>query len=265
MSCTIVDNEGAASRLKAKMDPLMAEVSARSQFLAEHSDPCAAYRALIELLYSEARASVPLITAARTRAIELAARGDLVSNALIGWLSQHIVEEAGHDVWLLRDYARIGGNSETLSACPGSPTVAAMVGSVYYWSLHAHPVAILGYSAALEGTPPAARFIDDLIIRTGYPTDAFDTLRHHCDLDIDHSRDLFDLIDGLPLTNSEEAIVGMTALQTADLLIAAGDELLEGLRPPRSCEQAGPMAVRFGDDPTCPSLTRLSSAHTLSI
>jgi hypothetical protein len=211
------------------MHPLMAEVSARSQLIAEHPDPRAAYRALVELLYSEVRASVPLMMAARTKAIELAAGGDAVANALIGWLGRHIIEETDHDAWLLGDYVRTGGNPARLTARPGTPTVAAMVGSVYYWTLHAHPVAILGYSAVLEGTPPSCRFIDQLIERTGYPPYAFNTLRHHSDIDINHSRDLFGLIDGLPLTEEEEAIIGMAALQTADLLVAAGDELLDSL------------------------------------
>jgi len=231
----------AAGRLKAKIRPLMAEVSVRSRLVAEHRDPRAAYRALVELLYSETRASVPLMIAARTKAIELAAMGDAVANALIGWLGRHIIEETDHDAWLLRDYARTGGDPKGLAASPGSPTVAAIVGSVYYWSIHAHPVAILGYCAVLEGTPPTGRFIDQLIERTGYRPDAFDTLRHHSDIDIRHSRDLFDLIDRLPLTENEEAIIGMAALQTADLLIAAGDELLDSL-------------IRTGVGSTVPSL-----------
>jgi hypothetical protein len=169
------------------------------------------------------------MVATQTKAIELAARGDAVANALIGWLSRHIIEETDHDAWLLSDYARAGGNPESLTATPGSPTVAATVGSVYYWSLHAHPVAILGYCAVLEGSPPTGQLIDRLIERTGYRPDAFDTLRHHSDVDISHSTDLFALIDGLPLTENEEAIIGMTALQTADLLVAAGDELLDSL------------------------------------
>jgi predicted nucleotidyltransferase len=184
---------------------------------------------LLELLYSEVRASVPLMIVARTAAIELAATGDSVANALIGWLDRHISDEIDHDAWLLGDYARTGADSERLAASPGTPTVAAMVGSVYYWSLHAHPVAILGYCAVLEGTPPTRRLIDRLMERTGYPIDAFDTLRHHSDVDNNHSRHLFELIDGLPLTQGEEAIIGMTALQTADLLVAAGDELLSSL------------------------------------
>lgn len=218
-----------AARLRAKLAPLMAEVSARTQMMAEHPDPRRAYRALVQTLHGEVRASVPLMVAARCKAVELAADGDLVAAALVPWLDEHIIEETGHDTWLLGDYSRIGGDPDALAVQPGTPTIAAMVGSVYYWSLHAHPVAILGYCAVLEGTPPTGRFIDEMIQRTGYPPEAFDTLRHHSDIDIDHGAELFDLIDNLPLTDRHEAIIGMTALQTADLLITAGDELLDTL------------------------------------
>ena len=34
------------------------------------------------------------------------------------------------------------------------PSVAGLVGSQYYWILHHHPVAFLGYVALMEGYPP---------------------------------------------------------------------------------------------------------------
>jgi hypothetical protein len=221
--------ETASARLRAKLEPLVAEVSARSQMMVEHPHPRAVYRALVELLYSEVRASVPLMLAARHKAVELAAHGDPVAQGLLPWLEEHTVEETDHDRWLLDDYARIGGDPNRIVCRPGSPTVAAMVGSVYYWTLHAHPVALLGYCALLEGTPPSSRFIEELVQRTGYPSEAFDTLRHHSDIDVDHGGELFELMDSLPLSAEHEAIIGMTALQAADLLITAGDELLDSL------------------------------------
>jgi len=99
----------------------------------------------------------------------------------------------------------------------------------YYWILHAHPVAILGYCAVLEGNPPSTAFIDTLAARTGYPAEAFNTLRHHSDIDIGHGDELFALIDHLPLNPANEAVIGTAALQTADLLIEAADELLQSL------------------------------------
>jgi hypothetical protein len=200
--------------------------------LAEHPNPKAMYMTLLEFLHSEIRASVPLLLAAEQRAVELARQGDTVAEALIHWLREHIEEETDHDSWLLDDYRRIGGDPDVLVAQPGSPTVGAMVGSVYYWTLHAHPIAILGYCVVLEGTPPTTVFIDRMMQSTGYPPEAFHTLREHSDIDVNHGTELFELLDNMPLTAHQEAIVGMTALQTADLLIAAGEELLDALDNP---------------------------------
>jgi hypothetical protein len=225
----VITAASAASRLRAKLEPLIAEVSARSQMMAEHPSPGAMYRALLELLYSEVRATVPLLVAAERRAAELAAQGDAVAEAMMAWSGEHIVEEADHAAWILSDYARIGGAPDALTLRPGSPTIAALVGSVYYWTLHAHPVAILGYCAVLEGYPPSSTFIEHMIRSTGFPDEAFDTLRHHSTIDVEHGGEIFDLIDRLPLDARHEAVIGMTALQTADLLVVAGDELLGSL------------------------------------
>jgi hypothetical protein len=187
------------------------------------------YRALLELLYSEVRATVPLLEAAAQRAAGLAAQSDAVAEAMIPWLRDHIVEEADHADWILVDYVQVGGDPETSKARPGSPTIAALVGSVYYWTLHAHPVAILGYCAVLEGYPPSSAFVEHLIRASGFPEAAFDTLRHHSTIDVEHGREIFDLVDQLPLNGRHEAVIGMTALQSADLLIVAGDELLGSL------------------------------------
>jgi hypothetical protein len=226
---TAIEVDTAATRLQAKLAPLVAEVAVRSGMMLEHPNPRALYVALLEMLHSEVRASVPLLVCAQNRAVELANEGDAVAAALIVWLGRHIVEETDHDTWLLADYRRVGGDPDLLAFRPGSPTVGAMVGSVYYWTLHAHPVAILGYGAVLEGTPPSTAFVDCLERATGFAPDAFSTLRHHSVIDADHRADLFELLDKLPLTARHEALISMTALQTADLLIATGDELLDAV------------------------------------
>jgi hypothetical protein len=229
---SVIATDSAARCLRAKLGPLVAEVSARSQMMAEHPKPRQMYRALLELMYSEVRATVPLMVAAERKAVELAAEGDPVVERLITWLGVHIAEEADHATWILGDYAQVGGDPETLMLRPGSPTIAALVGSVYYWTLHAHPVAILGYCAVLEGYPPSGTFIEQMIRATGFREDAFATLRHHSTIDVCHGGEVFELIDRLQLGARHEAVVGMTALQTADLLIVAGDELISSLDRP---------------------------------
>jgi len=229
---SIIAGDSAASCLRAKLGPLVEEVSARSQLMAEHPNPRAMYRALLELMYSEVRATVPLMVAAEHRAVELAAEGDAVADAMIAWLRLHIGEEADHAAWILGDYAQVGGDPEAVKVRPGSPTIAALVGSVYYWTLHAHPVAILGYCAVLEGYPPSRTFIEQMIHATGFTEEAFGTLVHHSTIDVHHGGEVFELIDRLQLGARQQAVIGMTALQTADLLIVAGDELLRSLDEP---------------------------------
>jgi hypothetical protein len=235
---TIPVRAGAASRLRAKLEPVLTEVSARSQLIADHHDPRATYRSLVRLLHAEIRASVPLLRVSEREAAALAAH-DPVAAGIVDWLGEHAVEELHHDQWLLDDYGVIGGDPDELVRQPGSPTIAAMVGSVYYWCLHAHPVAILGYCAVLEGSPPSTGFIDTLQARTEYPAVAFTTLRHHSDIDVDHSAELFALVDRLPLTAEHEALIGMTTLQTADLLIEAADQLLDAAAPTSAPQDRG--------------------------
>jgi Iron-containing redox enzyme len=225
----VVGADSGAQGLRTKLAPLMTEVSARSGLIAQHPKPRAMYPALLEMMYSEVRATVPLMIAAERRTVELAAHGDEIADVMIAWLRLHIREEADHATWILRDYAVIGGDAEALTLRPGSPTIAALVGSVYYWTLHAHPVAILGYCAVLEGYPPSRTFIERMIHATGFPEEAFSTVRHHSNIDVGHGDEVFRLIDRLPLPAPQEAVIGMTALQTADLLIAAGDELLRSI------------------------------------
>jgi Iron-containing redox enzyme len=221
--------DGAARRLRAKLDPLVAELSERSHEMADHARPRIMYPALLELMYSLVRTTVPLLTAVERRAAELSVQGDAVAAAILPWLGRHIEEESDHGAWLLADYARVGGNPQTMDARPGSPTMACLVGSVYYWALNAHPVAILGYCTVLEGSPPSRMFIEQMIRATGFPRAAFDTLHHRAIVDEDHGGEIFRLVDQLALTASHESLIGMTALQTADFLIAAGDEMLMSL------------------------------------
>src|SRR5918995_499983 len=81
---------------------------------------------------------------------------------------------------------------QVLSRVP-SPTIAALVGSQYYWVQHVHPVGLLGYIAMFECYPPARQDIDRVQAATGYGPEAFRTLLLHADLDIQHGHDLDEL------------------------------------------------------------------------
>jgi hypothetical protein len=214
-----------SERLQAKLAPLVAEVSARGVLMVEHERPQMAYTALLRLLHSILRANVPLLRTAETKTSERAG-ADPVAAGIIEYLRDHSVSSRDNDEAILTDYATIGADPADLVSAPGSPTVAAMVGSMYYWVLHAHPVAVLGYCAILEGAPPSSAFVDRLEACTGFEPGAFGSLRRQTVRDGNPPGEIFELLDSLPLTAGQETIVNMAALQTADFLVAAGDEVL---------------------------------------
>jgi hypothetical protein len=109
---------------------------------------------------------------------------------------------------------------------PPSPAVAALVGAQYYWILHYHPVAVLGYVAVLEGYPPSDRLLADWIDRTGYDERAFRTLRLHGELDAGHSAELDELLDRLPVTHEQSTVIGLSALHTVEALVRVYDEIV---------------------------------------
>jgi pyrroloquinoline quinone (PQQ) biosynthesis protein C len=163
------------------------------------------------------RASVPLMEAARARAAELAAH-DAVAADLAAYLAHHIREERHHDDWLLDDLEALGVAREQVLVQMPSPTVAALVGSQYYWIRHYHPVALLGYIAVLEGTPPVAEHVEGIIRRTGLPRHAFRTILKHADLDPHHRDALNRALDAMPLTANLAATIAISGFSTLNLL-----------------------------------------------
>lgn len=172
------------------------------------------------------RASVPLLELARERALALG-EDDAVAVALADYLVEHIEEEQHHDEWLLEDIEVVGIPRAEVLARPPAPAVATLVGSQYYWILHYDPVAVLGYVAVLEGYPPSSQLIDDLMASTGYAANAFRTLRLHGELDIGHGAALDEVLDRLPLTREQSAVIGLSAIHTVDSLARAYGELAD--------------------------------------
>ncbi len=108
-----------------------------------------------------------------------------------------------------------------------SATVAAVAGSQYYWSLHYHPAALLGYFAFMEGFPPQPELIQDLMERTGHPEAAFRTFILHGELDPGHQEELDRTIDDLPLTADLENVLGLSAISTGALVSRSLQEIAE--------------------------------------
>jgi hypothetical protein len=179
------------------------------------------------------RSAVPLMDAALERAHQLRVDDD-VSTQLIPYLMRHRKEEMGHDTWLLEDLQATGVDANQFMRQVPSPTIAALVGAQYYWLRHHHPVTLLGHMAAIEGYHPPAGFANRLRDLTGYPADAFRAIRRHETLDIYHKRELYELLDHLPLRAEHEKAIGMSGLHT----IGAGIDVLAELAAAHGERQA---------------------------
>jgi pyrroloquinoline quinone (PQQ) biosynthesis protein C len=130
------------------------------------------------------------------------------------YLQHHIGEERAHDEWLLSDLSLLGQNRAEVLAVEPLPEVAHLVGSQYYWILHHNPLTLLGYIAVLEGAPPSSAKLDRMQLETGFPTDAFRTLRMHADVDGLHSEELDKLLDELELSKNDQHSILMNAART---------------------------------------------------
>jgi Iron-containing redox enzyme len=170
------------------------------------------------------RATVPLTEVAAERACELT--DDPLAGALVRYLETHADEERNHDDSLLNDLELLGIERATVLAQMPSPAVASLVGCHYYWALHYHPVAVLGYVAVMEGYPPAPGLIDELIARSGYARKTFSTIAEHAVLDPHHRDRLDQTLDSLPLTRAHERILGVSAIATAGLAARVLEELI---------------------------------------
>jgi hypothetical protein len=167
-------------------------------------------------IYGSVSSTIPLMEAA----IQQTERHhtDPVCAQLAGYFPKHIAEESEHEEWLLRDLEAIGINRLDVRARLPNRAIAGMVGAQYYWILHAHPVALLGFFAVLEGHPPDVDHLLDVERRTALPAEAFRMLTYHATVDQTHADELFALLDRLPLDALHVELIGMSALHTLDML-----------------------------------------------
>ncbi len=220
-------------RLRQKIALVTPDINITADALMNHPRLADVVPDYLFTLHCVVRASVPLMEAALEECDQRGS-GDPVAVRLAPYLRSHIVEELGHDEWLLDDLAVVGvGRSEVLER-PPSAAIAALVGSQYYWVHHYHPVVLLGYVAVLEGCPPTPQLVERLVSQTGYPRTAFRMLTDHAELDPHHRDELNEALDGLPLSPDQSALIGLNALQTVKLMGTAVRALLAAdARPSR--------------------------------
>ena len=135
--------------------------------------------------------------------------------------------QLGHDETLLGDLQLLGRRREAVLERMPWPSVASLVGAQYYWILHHHPVAFLGYVGVMEGYPPSEDLVSTLVERTGFPREAFRTFAEHGELDPGHRDHLDRTLDALPLTERHEQVIGAAAIATVALATRVLEELLQ--------------------------------------
>lgn len=167
--------------------------------------------------------SMLLMTAARDRARLL--RGDRVAEIVARYLDAHIEEEKDHDDWLLADLETIGVTRDEVRETLPSAAVISLMAAQSVWMFHAHPVALFGYLAVLEGYPPLAHQLHEIKVRTGYPDTAFRCLMAHAEDDPNHIAEINNALDEMPLSPEQTQLVGLSALHTIDAISCVLDEL----------------------------------------
>ena len=120
--------------------------------------------------------------------------------------------------WTLDDLETAGVSREDVLDLIPPASVAALVGAQYYWVLHHHPVAILGYMIMLEFNAPTPGTVAEMKRRTGLPDSVFRSHLLHAELDPHHQAELFQLVDDLSLSDSQVRLVKESAIHTGRML-----------------------------------------------
>ena len=206
----------ASARLKAALELITEEVPAEGGRFWTHPQLRALYPRYLVMLHTLIRGNVPLMTAARDAALQMAST-DPTGFMVAEYMDKHLEEERHHDDWLLDDLEVLGVPREDVLAHVPTPSVAALSGSQFYYVQYYRPVAILGYVAVLEGQPPTKTLLDAAQRRTGYPDGAFAVMRMHGELDPGHIDEMYEFLDSLPLDSDAMLAITTNALATHEL------------------------------------------------
>ena len=150
-----------------------------------------------------------VMEAARQRCIALASECRVASQ-LVDYWARHIEDEAGHDKWLVEDLESIGVERSALVA-PPLPEVAELLGTLHFWILHTHPLGALAYFYVLERDPPTLSYLDWLVTAAGVQRASLRTFYRHAVIDVEHGRELEELIEALPLTAAHRQLLVLSA------------------------------------------------------
>lgn len=162
----------------------------------------ASYVAFLREAFHHVRHTVPLLEACRDR---LPARLAWLRPAL----DEYVVEERGHDAWILADIEACGADAAAVRDGEPAPATELMVAYAYDGIARRNPLGFLGMVHVLEGTSVALALAaaDRIQATLGLPARAFTYLRSHGELDREHVRHFAQLVDAIDDAGDQAAIV----------------------------------------------------------
>lgn len=162
----------------------------------------ASYAAFLREAYHHVRHTVPLMRACQAA---LPAR----HGWLRGPLDEYIVEEQGHEEWILDDIRACGGDADAVRGGQPGHATEVMVAYAYDTIARGNPLGFFGMVHVLEGTSVSLALVaaDRIQQRLGLPNAAFSYLRSHGTLDREHTAQFALLMDRLDDPRDHAAIV----------------------------------------------------------
>ena len=152
----------------------------------------ASYLAFLGEAYHHVKHTVPLLGACRAALPE---RNGWMSVAL----AEYIVEEQGHDEWILDDIAACGVDAEAVRHGRPSAATELMVAYAYDSIARGNPLSFFGMVHVLAGSSVALALnaADAIQKPLGLPDSAFSYLRSHGTLDLHHTAEFELLMDNI--------------------------------------------------------------------
>jgi pyrroloquinoline quinone (PQQ) biosynthesis protein C len=165
-----------------------------------------AYVEFLKQAYHHVRHTCPLLSLAAVKTDD-----GFYRDALYGY----VVEESGHDDWILADIAALGGDAESTRRTEARPPCRAMVAYAYYAVERISPYALLGMVHVLESVSvELAGGAAAALQRSFGPADGagFRYLASHGALDLHHTSLFRDLVNGLRAPAAAPAIIDGAAM-----------------------------------------------------
>lgn len=160
------------------------------------------YIAYLTEAYHHVKHTVPLMREAR-------AGMDQAHQRFVEALDEYIVEETGHEHWILADIKNCGGDAEAVRTGTPRPATLAMTDYAYDYIRHANPMGFFGMVFVLEGTSVrlATQGAEAVAKNLGLGPECFSYLTSHGSLDMEHLTFFQTLMDQVDDPADQAAII----------------------------------------------------------